>query len=50
MRGNFGRSIYFEAEDFGLGEGEGFAVYFHETFAGLECECQYFVVCFVRKC
>jgi len=26
---------YFEAEDFGLGEGEGFAVYFDEAFAGL---------------
>ncbi len=26
---------YLEAEDFGLGERERFAVYFYETFAGL---------------
>ena len=27
---------YLEAEDFGLGEREGFAIYFYETFAGLK--------------
>ena len=27
---------YLEAEDFGLGEREGFAVYFYETLSGLE--------------
>ena len=27
---------YLEAEDFGLGEREGFAIYFYKTFSGLE--------------
>ena len=27
--------MYLEAKDFGLSEGEGFAVYFHETFPSL---------------
>ena len=37
MRGlETGVGEYLEAQDFGLGEREGFAVYFYETFSGLE--------------
>lgn len=35
LLGVLGLGDYLEAEDFGLGEGKGFAVYFHESFAGL---------------
>ena len=34
-----GRMSYLEAEDFGLDEGEGFAVYFDDAFAGLGDVC-----------
>ena len=31
-----GENVYFESKDFGLSEGERFAVYFDETFSSLE--------------